>query len=59
MLVHLMQRSYADIRYHGSHRQYCLRIQKVTGGGLYKRWDQNFYFSKTMIFVSIMMVGHK
>ena len=30
-----------------------------TGGGLYKRWDQKFYFSKTMIFVSIMMVGHK
>ena len=36
---------------------YC--YSSTTGGGLYKRWDQNFYFSKTMIFVSIMMVGHK
>ena len=30
-----------------------------TGGGLYKRWDQKFFVSKTMIFVTIMMVGHK
>ena len=34
-------------------------IKHVQGGGLYKRWDQKFYSSKTMIFVSIMMVAHK